>query len=363
LAFSLALPEEIECMTVSILVEGSGGPDPVMCPSGWTATHEFESMIPMLNNALMGHKSAQELFQQLGCDVVPLFCTLDGRFPNHAPDPSVPGNLRQLIAEVAARGADIGIAFDGDADRLGIVTGAGRIITADRLMMIFARDLLAHQPGADVVFDVKCSRDLASVISSHGGRPIMWRSGHAWIKQKMQETGALLGGEFTGHVCFRDRWFGFDDGLYAAARLLEILSAEDSNMDAQLAGLPQTVSTPELMIPVPENEKFDVMERIEEKMMPPGSRLNRIDGVRAEFSDGWGLVRASNTSAALGCRFEAESEAALARIKPGVPGTQELFVVTFAGFGSEDVFMRESLAAGRVLKERFGAEGDRKSVV
>ena len=258
---------------------------------------------------------AVELFQQLGCDVVPLFCTLDGRFPNHAPDPSVPGNLRQLIAEVAARGADIGIAFDGDADRLGIVTGAGRIITADRLMMIFARDLLAHQPGADVVFDVKCSRDLATLISSHGGRPIMWRSGHAWIKQKMQETGALLGGEFTGHVCFRDRWFGFDDGLYAAARLLEILSAEDSNMDAQLAGLPQTVSTPELMIPVPENEKFDVMERIEEKMMPPGSRLNRIDGVRAEFSDGWGLVRASNTSAALGCRFEAESEAALARIQ------------------------------------------------
>ena len=258
---------------------------------------------------------AVELFQQLGCDVVPLFCELDGRFPNHAPDPSVAGNLRQLIAEVTARSADIGIAFDGDADRLGIVTGAGRIVTADRLMMIFARDLLAHQPGADVVFDVKCSRDLANVISSHGGRPIMWRSGHAWIKQKMLETGALLGGEFTGHVCFRDRWFGFDDGIYAAARLLEILSAEGSTMDSQLAGLPQTVSTPELMVPVAESDKFALMERIEEKMAPGGARLTRIDGVRAEFVDGWGLVRASNTSAALGCRFEAESEESLKRIQ------------------------------------------------
>ena len=258
---------------------------------------------------------AVELFTQLGCDVVPLFCELDGRFPNHAPDPSAPANLRQLIAEVASRRADIGIAFDGDGDRLGIVTAEGRIVTADRLLMVFARDLLAHQPGADVVFDVKCSRDLASIISGHGGRPIMWRSGHAWIKQKMQETGALLGGEFTGHVCFRDRWFGFDDGLYAAARLLEILSAEGSTMDAQLAGLPQTVSTPEIALPVSESAKFALMERIEEKMAPPGARLTRIDGVRAEFSDGWALVRASNTSAALSCRFEAENEAALERIQ------------------------------------------------
>ncbi len=258
---------------------------------------------------------AVDLFEQLGCEVMPLFCELDGRFPNHAPDPSVPGNLRQLIAEVAARGADLGIAFDGDADRLGIVTGSGRIVTADRLLMIFARDLLAHQPGADVVFDVKCSRDLATVVSSHGGRPIMWRSGHSWIKQKMQETGALLGGEFTGHICFRDRWFGFDDGLYAAARLLEILSAEGSTMDSQLAGLPQAVATPELMVPVSESTKFALMTRISEQMTLQGARLTRIDGVRAEFADGWGLMRASNTSAALACRFEAESEAALRRIQ------------------------------------------------
>ncbi len=258
---------------------------------------------------------AVDLFQELGCEVVPLFCELDGRFPNHAPDPSVPANLRQLAAEVAASGADVGIAFDGDGDRLGIVTKGGRIITADRLMMIFAKDLLAHQPGADIVFDVKCSRDLATVISSHGGRPIMWRSGHSWIKQKMKESGALLGGEFTGHICFRDRWFGFDDGLYAAARLLEIMSAEGRSLDSMLAELPRSVSTAELIIPVAEKRKFELMSHISEKMEPRGARLTRIDGVRAEFPDGWGLVRASNTSPALACRFEAENEAALTRIK------------------------------------------------
>ena len=258
---------------------------------------------------------AVDLFQELGCEVVPLFCELDGRFPNHAPDPSVPANLRQLAAEVAASGADVGIAFDGDGDRLGIVTKGGRIIAADRLMMIFAKDLLAHQPGADIVFDVNCSRDLATVISSHGGRPIMWRSGHSWIKQKMKESGALLGGEFTGHICFRDRWFGFDDGLYAAARLLEIMSAEGRSLDAMLAELPRSVSTAELIIPVAEKRKFELMSRISEKMEPQGARLTRIDGVRAEFPDGWGLVRASNTSPALACRFEAENAAALVRIQ------------------------------------------------
>ncbi len=278
---------------------------------------------------------AEDLFRELGCDVVPLFCELDSRFPNHHPDPAVPENLQALIAKVAETGAALGIAFDGDADRIGVVTASGSIVTADRLMMLLVREVLASHPGADVVFDVKCSRDLAAVVRENGGRPIMCRSGHSWIKEKMKESGALLGGEFTGHICFRDRWFGFDDALYCAARLLELLAAENRTLDELLAQLPHSVATPEIRIELPEEQKFAAMEAISRgfSLEPENARLSRIDGVRAEFADGWGLVRASNTSAALICRFEGRDEATLARIQAAflaeirrlLPGTNVSF--------------------------------------
>jgi phosphomannomutase/phosphoglucomutase len=258
---------------------------------------------------------AVELLQQLGCEVHPLFCELDSRFPNHPPDPSVPSNLRHLLSEVAARRADLGIAFDGDGDRIGVVSSSGRIVSADRLLMLFARELLSRHPGADIVFDVKCSRDLPAVIAASGGRPIMWRSGHSWIKQKMRESGALLGGEYTGHICFRDRWHGFDDALYCAARLLEMLSAEKRTLDELLGELPQAVSTPEILIAVPEEQKTELMRRVDAGISLEGARLIRLDGVRAEFRNGWGLVRASNTAAALSCRFEGADERALQQIQ------------------------------------------------
>jgi phosphomannomutase / phosphoglucomutase len=257
---------------------------------------------------------AVNLFEGLGCTVVPLFCNIDGRFPNHPPDPSVPENLRHLISTVNHERADIGIAFDGDGDRIGVVSASGRIVSADRLLMLFARDVLSRNPGADIVFDVKCSRDLASIVTHNGGRPILSRSGHSWIKEKMKESGALLGGEYTGHICFRDRWLGFDDALYAGARLLEILTTESRSLDELIAELPQSVATPEIRIEVAEQFKFTIMNTLADKLQFDNARLIRIDGVRAEFTDGWGLVRASNTSAALILRFEAENQAALQRI-------------------------------------------------
>jgi phosphomannomutase/phosphoglucomutase len=258
---------------------------------------------------------AVELLQELGCEVTPLYCDIDPRFPNHAPDPSAPANLRQLLSEVSAQRADLGIAFDGDGDRIGVVTANGRVVAADRLMMLFARELLSRHPGADVVFDVKCSRDLAAEITRNGGRPIMCRSGHSWIKEKMKETGALLGGEFTGHICFKDRWYGFDDALYCSARLLEVLSAESQTLDELLDALPRAIGTPEILLRVPEERKFAMMDTVSKGLDLEGARLTRIDGVRAEFADGWGLVRASNTTAALTLRFEARDERALARIQ------------------------------------------------
>ncbi len=258
---------------------------------------------------------AEDLFHELGYEVVPLHCTLDGRFPNHHPDPADPDNLRDLIGAVAEHQALLGIAFDGDGDRIGVVSATGAVVSADRLLMLFARELLSRHPGADVVFDVKCSRDLPAVIAENGGRPVMYRSGHSWIKEKMKETGALLGGEFTGHICFRDRWYGFDDALYCAARLLEILSSEGRSLDELLAELPQSVATPELRIPVDEKLKFSLMDTIASGIMLEGARIVHIDGVRAELADGWGLVRASNTSPALILRFEASDDQALERIQ------------------------------------------------
>jgi len=258
---------------------------------------------------------APRLFQELGCEVIPLYCDIDPTFPHHDPDPTVAANLQDLVRLVLDNGADLGIAFDGDGDRVAVVTSSGDIVPADRLLMVLAQDVVARNPGADVLFDVKCSRSLNSVISSYGGRPIMWKAGHSFMKEKMAETGALLGGEFSGHIFFNERWFGFDDGMYAAARLIEILSTTDPNLDNQLAALPQTVSTPELKIDSDEKAKFELMEKLSANANFGDGKITTLDGIRVDFPDGWGLVRASNTSPALTLRFEADDEAALERIE------------------------------------------------
>lgn len=258
---------------------------------------------------------APTLIGELGCEVLPLNCEIDGRFPAHHPDPGKPENLQQLIEKVRETGADIGIAFDGDGDRLGVVTNTGKIIWPDRLLMLFAKDVVSRNPGADVLFDVKCSRRLNALISSYGGRPIMWRSGHSVMKAKMQETGALLAGELSGHIFFKERWFGFDDGIYCAARLLEILGVEEGTVDDVFADFPEDLSTPELAIPVRDDTKFLLMERLKASADWAGGSVSAIDGVRVEFADGWGLCRASNTTPTLTLRFEAESEDAMNRIQ------------------------------------------------
>ncbi|MEP1215221.1 MAG: phosphomannomutase/phosphoglucomutase [Marinobacter sp.] len=255
------------------------------------------------------------LIEELGCEVIPLYCEVDGSFPNHHPDPGKPENLADLIERVKAEGADIGLAFDGDGDRLGVVTNTGKIIWPDRLLMLFARDVVSRNPGADVLYDVKCSRRLAGVISEAGGRPVMWKSGHSLMKAKMKETGALLAGEMSGHIFFGERWMGFDDGLYSAARLLEILGIEDRHCDEVFEDFPEDISTPELSVAVPEEAKFPLMERLGKEANFGEANISTIDGLRVEYTDGWGLCRASNTTPALVLRFEAETEEALERIK------------------------------------------------
>ncbi|MBY6211555.1 phosphomannomutase/phosphoglucomutase [Microbulbifer agarilyticus] len=258
---------------------------------------------------------APELFEQLGCAVDTLYCEVDGNFPNHAPDPSRPENLQDLITAVKGEGADLGIALDGDGDRVTLVTSSGRIVWADQLVMLLARDILARNPGSDVVFDVKSSRALADLVTQYGGRPVMWKTGHAPMKAKMLETGALLGGELSGHIFIKDRWYGFDDGIYAAARILEIMALREQTLDELLDSLPKMVNTPEILLPVAEADKFALIERLRNEGTFGQADLNTIDGLRIEFADGWGLVRASNTTAALTLRFEADDEAALARIR------------------------------------------------
>lgn len=258
---------------------------------------------------------APELLRRLGCEVVELYCSVDGNFPNHPPDPTIIANLDDLIATVIAERADVGIAFDGDGDRLVAVTGSGRIVWPDELLMIFVRDVLTRSPGADVVFDVKCSRRLQTLITSHGGRPVMWKTGHAHMRNKMAESGAPVGGEFSGHLFFNDRWFGFDDGLYAAARLLEIIALWEQNLDDIVAAFPTMVATPEIKVIVRDEEKFTYVEALRLAGNFADGTLISIDGVRVEYRDGWGLIRASNTSPALTLRFEADSEPALKRIQ------------------------------------------------
>lgn len=259
---------------------------------------------------------AVRMLEEMGCTVNPLYCDPDGNFPNHDPDPTRPENLEDLLSDVAISGADLGIALDGDGDRLVIVTNSTRIIPSDRLLMLFAREILATQPGADILFDVKCSRDLVSVITSSGGRPVMTRTGHAWLKSALEENPAPLAGEYSGHFIFCDRWQGFDDGLYAAARFLEILAQSAGTADDLFASFPERLSTPELSIPISEEYKFEVVQRlVEHAAHIADATVNTIDGLRVEWPTGWGLVRASNTGAHLVARFEANDEESLDRIK------------------------------------------------
>jgi phosphomannomutase/phosphoglucomutase len=273
------------------------------------------------------------LIGELGCEVVALNCEIDGDFPAHHPDPGKPENLQQLIAKVRETGADLGIAFDGDGDRLGVVTNSGKIIWPDRLLMLFAKDVVSRNPGADVIFDVKCSRRLNALISGYGGRPVMWRAGHSVMKAKMLETGALLAGEMSGHIFFKERWFGFDDGIYSAARLLEILGVEDGSVDDVFDAFPEDISTPELAIQVSDTTKFLLMQQLAKTADWGGGTPSMIDGIRVEYADGWGLCRASNTTPALGLRFEAETTEGLQRI--------------------QDIFRKQILAVDSALKLPF----------
>ncbi|QIB67611.1 phosphomannomutase/phosphoglucomutase [Kineobactrum salinum] len=257
---------------------------------------------------------APRLFTEMGCEVVPLYCTLDGSFPNRPPDTSREENLSDLVAAVTREQADFGVAFDGDGDRLAVVSGSGEVLRTDLLLMIFAEDVVARNPGTDVVFDVKCSRNLARVITKHGGRPVLWKTGHAFMKEKMAETGALLGGEFSGHIFFGERWYGFDDGMYAAARLAEIISNMGETLTALVAALPASTSTPEILIPVPESKKFALVRRFIEQASFPDGKINTLDGIRVDFNYGWGLLRASNTGPALTARFEASDPQSLQAI-------------------------------------------------
>lgn len=258
---------------------------------------------------------AGDLYRALGCEVQELFCEVDGTFPNHHPDPAHPENLQDVIHALQTGDAELGLAFDGDGDRLGVVTKDGQIIYPDRQLMLFAADVLSRHPGQDILYDVKCTRHLAQWIAAHGGRPLMWKTGHSLVKAKMRETGAPLGGEMSGHVFFKDRWYGFDDGLYAGARLLELLSRE-IDPSAVLNALPQSISTPELQLQLFEGENFALIEKLQEEAKFPGAEdIIKIDGLRVEYADGFGLARSSNTTPVVVMRFEAETDAALARIQ------------------------------------------------
>ncbi len=258
---------------------------------------------------------AGDLFRMMGCEVIELFCEVDGNFPNHHPDPAHPENLQDLIACLQRTDAEIGIAFDGDGDRLGVVTKDGQIIYPDRQLMLFAQDVLTRNMGAQILYDVKCTSHLAPWIAAHGGVPLMWKTGHSLVKAKLRETGAPLGGEMSGHIFFKDRWYGFDDGLYAGARLLEILTRA-ADPSALLNALPQSVSTPELHLQLQEGENVALIETLRrEAKFPDALEIIDIDGLRVEYRDGFGLARSSNTTPVVVLRFEASSASALVRIQ------------------------------------------------
>ena len=266
---------------------------------------------------------APDLYRAMGCEVSELYCEVDGRFPNHHPDPAHPENLKDLIECVAATGAQIGLAFDGDGDRLGVVTRGGHIIYPDRQLMLFAQEVLTRHPGETIIFDVKCTRNLARLIRENGGQPLMWKTGHSLVKAKLRETGAPLAGEMSGHIFFADRWYGFDDGLYAGARLLDILSlamGRGADPRSLLDALPDSMNTPELQLALEEGENFSLIaglrQNAPEQFLRAGAiEISLIDGIRAEYADGFGLARASNTTPVIVLRFEADNAAALTRIQ------------------------------------------------
>ena len=258
---------------------------------------------------------AGDLYRGMGCEVVELFCEVDGHFPNHHPDPAHPENLQDLIRALQSSDAEIGLAFDGDGDRLGIVTKDGHIIYPDRQMMLFAADVLERNPGAEILYDVKCTRHLGPWIEQHGGRPLMYKTGHSLVKAKLKETGSPLGGEMSGHIFFKDRWYGFDDGLYSGARMLELLTRH-ADPSSVLNALPIATSTPELHLHLQEGENFSLMDKLRaDAKFPSSEKINDIDGLRVEYADGFGLARSSNTTPVIVLRFEGENPEALARIQ------------------------------------------------
>jgi phosphomannomutase/phosphoglucomutase len=265
---------------------------------------------------------AVPIFKKLGCEVVELYCDMDGRFPNHHPDPTLPDAMRDLIKTVGEAKADLGVAYDGDADRIGIVDDEGHLIWGDQLMIFFARDILKTHPGAAIISEVKATKILYEEIEKLGGRPIMWKTGHSLIKKKIKEEKALLAGEMSGHIFFADRFFGFDDAIYSSARLLELLSRSAMKLSQMLAGLPKTYSTPEIRIYASEEVKFKIVDEVRKELTLKYPVID-IDGVRAIFPKGWGLVRASNTQAVLVLRFEAETEKDLGAIQTEVKGAVE----------------------------------------
>lgn len=262
--------------------------------------------------------TAPEIFKRLGCEVECLFCEVDGTFPNHHPDPVVPENLKYLRKTVLEKGLDVGFGYDGDGDRIGVIDEKGNIIWGDQLLIIFARDLLKRHPGAKIIGEVKCSRVLYRTIEKLGGRPIMWKTGHSLIKGKMKEEGALLAGEMSGHIFFADRWFGFDDGVYASLRLAEILSQSERPLSTYLEDVPRLIATPEIRTPCPDEVKFQVVDALVRRFKEEGLEVIDVDGARIEFDEGWALVRASNTQPVLVLRFEAESEDFLKKLQERV---------------------------------------------
>ncbi len=266
---------------------------------------------------------APRIYRAMGCEVTELYSEPDGTFPNHHPDPTLPENLAELVATVQEIGADLGIAFDGDSDRIGIVDANGRVIWGDEMMVLFARDILERRPGATIVSEVKCSQRLYADIEARGGRGIMWKAGHSLLKAKMRETGALLGGEMSGHLFFADRYFGFDDGIYAGARMIEILARSGRSLADLLSDLPRTVYTPEIRVPCDDELKFRLAEAAQRRFRELGHEIVDVDGVRVVFEHGWGLIRASNTQPILVLRFEATDDISLARYRRLVEGELE----------------------------------------
>jgi len=314
------LRKRIESGTLS---EGSGSVDKADVVAQYIKriTNDVKLAKPMkviidCGNGVAGGVAPQ-LLRALGCDVSELFCEVDGNFPNHHPDPSKPENLLDLKQALAEQQADIGLAFDGDGDRLGVLTPTGNVIWADRQMMLYAQDVLSRNPGAEIIYDIKCTTNLHKIIEQAGGKATMWKTGHSFIKAKLKESGAQLAGEMSGHIFFKERWYGFDDATYTAARLLEILAKDGRPADDIFNALPDNINTPELQLKTAEGENHPLVEKLVAAADFPNAKITTIDGLRVDFDDGFGLVRASNTTPCLVFRFEATNEAALARIQEG----------------------------------------------